>query len=312
MAKAQRIAMALGAVSTGIGTWYAATPRHFLSVIGAPATERRIAVTRLVAVQELSVGLGLLADGRATRWVAMRVVGDVLHGAMLALAVRAPDTDRGRMRLALAALIGITATDLAALLAARQIERTGADVESGNDGTTPEALAVERAPVHRSVTIRREPAEVYAFWRELENLPTFMKHLESVELIDERRSRWRAKAPGGASIEWEAEITDERPGERIAWTSREGAQVWNSGEVTFERAAGDRGTQVRVRLDYEPPGGRLGAGVARLLGEAPSNQIAGDLRRLKQVLETGEVAISDAVAEGRSRMQRPAQPIEIA
>jgi hypothetical protein len=100
MAKAQGLAVAFGAMSSGIGAWYAAAPRHFLSVIGARPTRRRIIVTRLVAAQELAVGSSLIADGRATRWLGSRVAGDVLHAGMLALAYRAPDTDKRQMRLA--------------------------------------------------------------------------------------------------------------------------------------------------------------------------------------------------------------------
>jgi uncharacterized membrane protein len=310
MAKAQQLAMAFGAMSAGIGVWYAAAPRHFLSVIGARPNRRRITVTRLVAAQEMAVGLSLLADGRATRWLAMRVAGDLLHGAMLALAIRAPDADRQRMRLAFVALFGITAADLAATLLARRIERTGQASESADGESSQAAREVAASDVHRSVTIQREPMEVYAHWRQLENLPAFMKHLERVDVLDDRRSRWQAKGPLGTNVEWKAEITDDVPGERIAWTSTEATVAWNSGEVTFQRAAGDRGTEVRVRLDYAPPGGRLGAGVARLLGEEPDNQVAGDLRRLKQILETGEVVVSEAVVGGRSRRQRPAQPAE--
>lgn len=312
MAKAQSLAMAFGGMSAGIGAWYMAAPRHFLSVIGARPSERRILITRLVAAQELGVGTLLMADGRATPWLAMRVGGDLVHGAMLALAYRAPDADRRQMRLAWLAWLAITAGDVAGTLVARNIERTGADMESGDGESSEAALAVTDDAVHRSITIAREPMEVYSYWRQLENLPRFMKHLERVEELDGGRSRWTARAPLGATVEWEAEITDDLPGQRIAWTATEDAQVRNAGTVTFERAPGGRGTEVRVRLQYSPPGGPLGTAVAKLLGEDPSRQISGDLRRLKQVLETNEVVVSVAAADDRSRRQRPAQPVEVA
>jgi uncharacterized membrane protein len=121
------------------------------------------------------------------------------------------------------------------------------------------------------------------------------------------RSHWRAKGPAGTGVEWDADITVDRPGETLAWQSREGADVPNSGSVTFSRAPGGRGTEIRVELRYHPPAGRFGAAIAKLFGEEPSQQIEGDLRRLKQVLETGEVVHSDASIH---RGMHPARPPE--
>ncbi len=310
MAKAQALAMAFGGLSSGIGAWYAAAPRHFLQTIGARPTRRRIIATRLVAAQELMVGSALMADGRATRWLASRVAGDALHGAMLALTSRSSDINRTQMRATWAAWVGITAADIAATAAASRIEKNGVNQDEPT-GSSKDAAKVADGSIRRTVTINREPHDVYEYWRNLENLPTFMKHLERVDEIDARLSHWVAKAPIG-TVDWDAEITDDRPGELIAWESTTGSQVWNTGEVEFRRATNDRGTEVHVRLEYSPPGGAFGAAIARILGEEPRNQIAGDLRRLKQVLETGEVIVSESVAEGGSRKQRPAQPLEMA
>lgn len=311
MAKAQGLATAFGGLSCAIGAWYAVAPRHFLQTIGMRPTGHRILLTRLVAAQEMSVGAALLTDGRAGRWLALRVAGDVLHGGMLALATRAPDNDRRRLRVAWAAWLAITASDVAATVLANRIERTGAQLESGPGESSPSALAVANGAIHRSVTIQRQPHEVYDFWRRLDNLPQFMKHLERVDVIDEKRSHWVAKAPIGTA-QWDAEVTQDEPGRLIAWTSTGGSAVWNRGQVRFERAPGDRGTEVHVELEYAPPAGPVGSAVARLMGEEPSVQIAGDLRRLKSILETGEIVVSEATIGGRSRRQRPAQPIEVA
>lgn len=151
--------------------------------------------------------------------------------------------------------------------------------------------------VERSTTVMRPREEVYAFWRDLENLPRFMHHLESVENTTPGRSRWTARAPGG-TVEWEAEIVEDTPNERIAWRSLPGADVPNSGSVSFVTAPGDRGTEVRVSLQYAPPAGSAGAAVAKMLGEEPSQQVRDDLRRFKQVLETGEVGLSDGSLGG--------------
>jgi uncharacterized membrane protein len=147
--------------------------------------------------------------------------------------------------------------------------------------------------VRQSISITRPRQEVYAFWRKLENLPRFMRHLESVTETDAKRSEWRAKAPAGRQVCWSAEITDEAIDERIAWKSLDGADVPNEGVVLFEDAPGGRGTIVRVDLSYSPPAGALGAFFAKLFGEEPKGQIADDLRRLRSILETGEVPTTD-------------------
>jgi uncharacterized membrane protein len=311
MAKAQGLATAFGGLSSAIGVWYALAPRHFLQTIGMRPTPHRILITRLVAGQEMAVGGALLTDGRAGRWLTMRVAGDALHGAMLALAMRAPDNDRRQLRVAWAAWLGITAADITAMMAASRIELNGAQLESGPGESTPSALAVSDGSIHRSVTINRAPEEVYAFWRQLDNLPRFMKHLERVDVLDQTRSHWVAKGPIG-NVEWDAEITQDDIGRRIAWTSVGSSALWNRGEVRFEDAPGNRGTEVHVELRYSPPAGPIGSAVARIIGEEPGVQIAGDLRRFKSILETGDVVVSEATIGGRSRRQRPAQPIEVA
>ncbi|HEU5169113.1 MAG TPA: SRPBCC family protein [Gemmatimonadales bacterium] len=147
----------------------------------------------------------------------------------------------------------------------------------------------EGIKVERSIVIERPAEELYAFWRDLENLPRFMEHLESVTVLNARRSRWTARAPAGTWVTWEAEIHNEVPGELIAWRSLPGAEVNNAGSVHFTPAPDGRGTVVRVVLSYAPPAGRLGAAVAKLLGEAPEQQVSEDLRRFKQVTEAQDI-----------------------
>jgi len=138
--------------------------------------------------------------------------------------------------------------------------------------------------VEKSVTVHRPVQEVYHFWRNFENLPRFMDHLESVTVIDENRSHWVAKAPAGTRVEWDATIHNEIENQLIAWRSLPGADVNNAGSVHFT-STGSGQTEVRVILSYEPPAGKLGAAVAKLLGEEPSKQVDDDLRRFKQVME---------------------------
>lgn len=143
--------------------------------------------------------------------------------------------------------------------------------------------------VGQSVTINRPRAELYAYWRDFTRLPTFMENVVSVTTLDERRSHWVVKAPAGKTVEWVAAITDERDGEMIAWASEEGADVPNSGRVDF-RDAGSRGTVVTATILYDPPAGFVGKVVAKLFQREPAIQARRDLRRFKQLMETGEVA----------------------
>lgn len=155
--------------------------------------------------------------------------------------------------------------------------------------------------VDKAVTIEKSPEELYAFWRSFENLPRFMNHLESVETLPDGRSRWVAKAPLGQTVEWDAEIVEEREGEFIAWRSLEGASVASTGSVRFKAAPAGRGTEVHVSLDYRPPAGALGAAVAKLFGEEPEGQIDDDLSRFKALMEAGEVPTTRGQPSGRGR-----------
>ncbi len=162
-----------------------------------------------------------------------------------------------------------------------------------------------QGPIHveKTVTINRSPDDLYQFWRNFENLPRFMRHLESVQVLDQDRSHWVAKAPAGQSVEWDAEITEDHPGTGIAWRALPESQVVNSGAVLFTPGPQGRGTEVRVTLDYEPPGGGLGAMVARLFGEEPSQQVMDDLRHFKQIMEAGEIPTTDGQPSGRVKDQ---------
>jgi len=147
----------------------------------------------------------------------------------------------------------------------------------------------EGIKVEQAVAISRPREEVFQFWRNFENLPRFMDHLESVRVVDESRSHWVAKGPAGTKVEWDAEIHNEIPNELIAWRSLPGSEVDNAGSVHFSPVH-NGSTEVRVILRYDPPAGKVGATVARLFGEEPSQQVAEDLRRFKQVIEAGEAA----------------------
>jgi|SRR6478735_7186036 len=284
--------LGLGLFSIGLGLAELLAPRKVASAIGIPRAPRSLGVLRALGARELLAGFGLLAKPESAGWLWSRVAGDAMDLALLAERFAAPRASRGRLAAATALVVGVTAVD--ALSAARQSRNS--------------ALSRVGMPIHvkRSVTIRCEPAVVYEFWRNLSNLPRFMSHLESVREQD-GKSSWRAKGPAGMTIAWDAEIVLDRQDECIGWRSLEGStSVPNRGVVRFNRAPGGRGTEVQVELKYEPPAGALGAAFAKLFGEEPSQQINGDLRRLKQVLETGEVLNSDSSIHPGMHPARPA------
>ncbi|MBC7806711.1 MAG: DUF2892 domain-containing protein, partial [Akkermansiaceae bacterium] len=163
--------------------------------------------------------------------------------------------------------------------------RTGTGHETDSKvAVIPEGQGIK---IVKAMTIQKSAAELYAFWRNFENLPRFMKHLESVDVVDDKNSKWTAKAPLGQTVSWNAEILSDEPDQRIVWRSLEPADVPNAGSVRFVTLPAGRGTTVTVSLEYNPPGGMLGAFVAKLFGEEPGTQVQDDLRRLKQLMEAG-------------------------
>jgi uncharacterized membrane protein len=168
------------------------------------------------------------------------------------------------------------------------------------DGDTRVALAGSRGlHVQQAVTINRSTDELFRFWRNFENLPQFMQYLVSVRQIDQRRSHWVVKAPAGRTVEWDAEIVNEVPNELIGWRTIDGADVISAGSVRFKPAGPHRGTEVHVRLQYEPPGGKIGAAIAWMLRHDPNQTIQEDLRRFKQLMEAGEVPTTEGQPRGK-------------
>jgi uncharacterized membrane protein len=270
----RRLGRGLGMVSLGIGLAELTRPGRLSRATGVGRWVRARAIMPALGVRELGHAAGLLSGRRPVRWVWTRVAGDAIDLGLLGRAhAYGRMTDRRRAAVAAGAVLGITAVDVYAALRMTRARRE----------------ARRELRVTASVTVRRAPDEVYRYWRDLENLPTFMAHLEAVRATGPRTSHWTASVPGRRSVEWDAEIVEDRPGELIAWRSAEGvADVRNSGSVRFSPAPGDRGTEIRVEMAYSAPGGRIGAAAAKLLGAHPYQQIRDDLRRFKQVMEAGE------------------------
>lgn len=289
----ERLARALGWFSIGLGLAETAMPTMMARAIGVEDDKTARLLLRGFGLREMASGIGILLAGRRPAgWLWARVGGDAMDLALLGLALSSARSHRGRAAAATAAVVGVTALDV---LCGMQLSR-GAGGATRGDG---------KLHAKSAITINRPPEEIYRFWRDFTNLPRFMSHLEEVRITGERRSHWRARGPAGVRAEWDAEIIEDVPNERIAWRSLEGADVANSGLVTFRPGPGGRGTEVRVELRYAPPGGAIGGKVLELLGEAPGQQVREELRSLKQFIETGEIARSGASFGWLSRAARP-------
>jgi uncharacterized membrane protein len=289
---AEKLARGLGWFSLGLGLAELLAPRGIARISGVHGNTGFI---RVMGLREICHGIGIFAQGRrpaAAVW--SRVAGDALDLAALGGAFASPKSDKGRLAFATANVLAVAALDV---ICAQQLS-SNATANTGG-----------QTQVKKSLIINRSPEELYAFWRDFENLPRFMQNLESVRVTGEGRSHWVAKAPAGTSVEWDAEVIEDRENELISWRSLEGAEVENSGSVRFERAPGNRGTIVRVEINYNPPGGALGAIVAKFTGDDPGQQAQESLRCLKQVLEAGEVTLSEGTIWDNGYLtQRPAQP----
>jgi uncharacterized membrane protein len=283
----QRLAVGLGWFSVGLGLAEIAAPRALARLIGVQPDGQAVSVLRAFGAREIANGVAILSEPDRAAWLWGRVGGDTID--LLSL-MQASKTDRGRTIAATGAVLGVTALDV---LCATQLSAAGADARQPREVQITEAT-----------TVNRSVEEVYAFWRNFENFPRFMRHIESVETSG-RTSHWRARGPAGIKVEWDAELVEDVENQRVSWRTLENSDVEHHGSVRFARAPGLRGTEVWVHLHYSPPAGQLGRGIAWLLGSDPEPQIKEDLRRFKQIVETGEVTLSDGPA-----LWRPAQPVD--
>jgi len=296
----ERLARALGLFSVGLGLAQILAPHGVARAIGVDDDDENRKTMRALGFREIATGVGLLTRQRPAAFAWGRVTGDAMDLAMLGRAFNSRRNDHNRLAAATAAVAGVTILDI---IASQRLSRAGSGMSI-------------RAPAHhqgiqvrKAITINRPPEEVYAFWRNLENRPRFMAHVRSVRVLDDRRSYWKVRTPLGTTVEWTAEIIEERPNELISWRSTEDAQVPNSGTVRFIRAPGGRGTELHLELKFDPPAGAVGVTIAKLMGQDPSRQVDGDLRRFKQIMETGEVVHSDASIHPTPH---PARPPEVA
>lgn len=264
-ASVERIAQGLGWFSIGLGAAEILAPGPLSRLIGIRDRAGTRALLRFYGVREIGTGIGILMQRKPSPWLWGRVAGDAVDLASLGAAMSSGRTDKTRLGVAAAAVAGVTALDV---YCGRQMteSRTG------------------RVRVTQTVIIDRPADEVYGFWRNFENLPQFLQHIQR-----------------------DTHIVQDRPSAMVAWRAETGAGVDNSGAVSFDRATGDRGTLVRVDLEYTSPRGAVGSTVAKVLGKDPGQQLDHALRAFKSTLEAGEVLKSDSSIH---RGMHPARPEE--
>jgi uncharacterized membrane protein len=311
----ERLAQGLGWFSLGLGLAQIAAPGGMARLIGVPDDDENQQMMRAVGMREVASGLGILSQRHPEGWAWARVGGDVMDLSLLGGAWASDRTDKERVAAATVAVVGVLALDL---LCGRQLSDEGGRGDghgymkqarrlSGHGRTQSMEDEQWSGAVHvrKSVTINRPAEELYRFWRDFDNLPRFMTHLEEIRKLNDKRSHWKAKGPVGFTFEWDAEITEDRPNERLAWASVPGSSVHSAGSVNFKKGPGGRGTVVEVEMRVDPPGGAFGAKVAKLFGKEPGQQVTDHLRAFKQIMETGHLTRSDA---SFGMIKHPASP----
>ncbi|HEX4227531.1 MAG TPA: SRPBCC family protein [Bryobacteraceae bacterium] len=293
-----KLAAGLGWFSIGLGAAELIAPDRVAQLAGLPVNNKRESILRAYGWREIAAGIGILTESRPAGWLWARVAGDAVDLASLGSCFAAKDANRAKVTASTLAVAGVTALDL---ICARQLSRNG----------HPNGIAARRT-VHitHSVIVDHSPEESYGVWRDVTNLSKFVRHVESVQAIGDRRSHWKARGPGGRTIEWDSEVVEDQPNRRIAWRAL--GSIERSGSIEFSRAIGGRGTVVRIDMQIAPPGGRLAAEALKRLRAIPAQYIGDALRAFKAYMETGEVVQSDASIGFGMHPGRPPAPEELA
>jgi uncharacterized membrane protein len=277
----QRLADGLAWFGIGLGLAEVLAPRRVAAMIGVGPEHQTL--IRLMGVRELASSAGIFSDRSSAGALWSRVAGDVLDLALLGTAFASTRSNPTKLAAATASVTGALLLDV---ITAQQLSR-GIETRHGTIRTSAAVI----------IDCPQEP--LYRYWRQLTNLRKFMKHVERIEMSDDRRSHWVAKGPVGSVIEWDAELTEDLPNELIAWRSVDDSKLDHAGSVRFEPALGGRGTMVTVAMQYRPPLGTVGAAVAAWFGADPNQTVKMDLRRFKQIMETGEVITTQGQPAGR-------------
>lgn len=265
----------LGWFSIGLGAMELFFPRKVGRMIGLPGHAKLI---RWMGAREIGAGIAVLSEFNPVGSMAGRVAGDALDLSLLGAGMASRGASKAKVGAAIGVVAGVTALDVCCLLKL---------------GESSEPIQTTQV-----VSINKSPEECYRFWRNFENLPKFLEHVQSVQMTGDRRSHWVVKAPAGMSVEWDAELLRDEP-ERIEWRSLPGADVENSGSVEFRKAPAGHGTIVRASIQYKSPAGQVGSAIAKLFAREPAMQAKSDLKRFKAMIETGEVPTIIGQSSGR-------------
>ena len=309
---AARLGTSLGWFSLAAGAASLLMPGPVARSAGLFTNPRTLRAMRAMGLRELASGAGILLRPQRPGWLWMRVAGDAIDLALLGLSGRRAAgsgttaagaiagaryaNSRQRLLLASAALAGVTVLDMLAAYEQGRLQRLG--VRHG----PPTRSALDAAGVIRirkSIAINQSPEACYRFWRDFENFPRFMNHVDEVRTVDATRSHWTVRAPLGQHVEWTAELASDVPSQQLGWRTLPGAEIDHAGVVRFVPGSGGRGTVVEVDLSYRAPLGKAGSRIAKLFGEEPSQQVEDDLRRFKQLIETGEIPTTVGQPAGR-------------
>lgn len=290
-----KVAAGLGMFSIGLGLSELLAPRVMARIAGGQG--KHPTLVRLFGLREITSGLAIFAQGSMPAGgVWSRVLGDAIDLVALASIFACKKSNKAANLFAMTNVLAVTAMDV--LTAIELSKRKGTLTDDGF------------VHVKQSLFINRSPAEVYKYWHNFEKLPSFMRHVVSVSPKAGDKYHWVVKAAAGTTVEWDAEITEDRPNEKITWQSLPGTPIMNTGTVSFIALPADRGTLLEVEIFYRPPMGIVGAQVGKLFREEPTVQLKDDLRRFKQIVETGEIIRSDSSPDGNGNIfQRPAQPV---
>jgi uncharacterized membrane protein len=274
---AEQLAGALGWFSIGLGVAEVLAPEKIAHWVGASSQADKSNLVRWCGFREIASGLAILTRQNPVGGIWGRVAGDLMDLAALGAVVVSKEGNRTRAALAAGAVLGVTALDV---YCSRELNKA-----PSGDG---------RLRMTKTIIVDRPVEEVHTFWNNLDHFPKMVDHLESVRRTDDKSSHWRMVLPAGMLVEWDSEIDSDQSGKVIAWHSKAGADIANAGTVKFSRATGDRGTLVKVELEYAAPGGKIGANFARLFGVEPGQMVETALRRMKQILETGDIVRSES------------------
>lgn len=289
---AANLALTLGWFSLGVGLVSLMMPSTVARIAGIPA---RSAWLRAMGTRELISGAGILLRKDKPGWLWSRVAGDVMDLSLLTLAGRKAMPQRRAV--ISAALAGITVLDLLAAYDRSSRVQTTTHTRSKRRNTG--FISSGTVHVKKSLEVNCSAEACYRFWRDIENFPRFMQHVHEVNSIDATRSRWRVEGPLGRHISWETELTSDIPSQQLGWRTKEGSDIAHAGMVRFTTAPGGRGTRVELDFQYHSPMGKAGVLLAKVLGEDPSQQLSEDLRRFKQLIETGEIPTTIGQPSGK-------------